>query len=318
MKISRIVAWVAPVIALGALAWIGRSVNWRSAFAMVGTLGWWQMLVMLAFPATYYAVAAWRLGKILRYLDAPVGFRTLFELTVASFSASYALPSFDFADKSVKFVILGAKERLGPEKIVPALSVEAITGSGTDLITRALLFFLLGLTAFLHQTIFKVALGVSLTLALFFFLPLVPPKAVRKVIRKEKTFEAYERIRTEFLRLVSAPRRLAALVGISLIAFTLGLLEVKTAAMFLGIPLDARALFLVYTALHTARIAPTPGGIGTVEGALTGVFWALGSNPLWGLAIAIAFRLKEFAWVFIGFSLLAKNGINIFTAKNTR
>jgi uncharacterized protein (TIRG00374 family) len=312
-----VLAWIAPLVAIVALAWTGRNVNWSAAFAMVGTLGWKQIFLILAFPLTYYAVAAWRLGTILRYLGAPIRFRTMLELTIASFAASYLLPSLDLAGKSVKFAILGTKERVEPEKIIPALSVEAIVGSGTDLLMRALLFFLLGLTAFLHQAILKIALGVSITLALFFFLPLVPPAIVRRFIRKEKTRSLYERMRMGFLRLISTPRQLAALIGISVVSFTLGFTEIKIATALVGIPLDAKALFLVFTAFHTAWIIPTPGGIGTVEGALAGIFWTLGGNPLWGIAIAIAFRLKEFVWVFIGLVLLAKNGIRIFKTNGT-
>jgi len=80
--------------------------------------------------------------------------------------------------------------------------------------------------------------------------------------------------------------------------------------------MTGRALFLTYALMHTTWILPTSGGIGTLEGALIGVFYALGQNPVMALALLLTYRLKEFAWVITGLALLATNGINIFKNGN--
>lgn len=311
MHIRRVIAWNSPIVALAALAWAARSVDWSDAWTRVHTLSTLGITLILAFPASYYAVAALRLGVILKYLGSPVRFRTLAELAVASFAASYILPSLDIAGKSVKFGILKMRERVETEKIVAGLSVEAIVGSGTDIAARLAVFFILGLAAFLHETIFKIALGVAAVSALIFILPLLPLGIVRKLIRRNRIFNAYEAVRREYLRLWTNPKELLAVAGISLASFGLGFLELKIAAELLGIPLAARTLFLVFTAFHSAWLIPTAGGIGTVEGALVGIFLVLGENPVGALAIAITFRLKEFFWVILGLVFLAKNGISI-------
>jgi len=315
VKSRRWIFVVMSAVAVAIIIFVGRSLDWHAAWQRVQSLGTWQIIVILLFPLTYHAITALRLRLILDYLGHQLRTRTILGYSIASFAASYLIPSLDLSGKSVKFVFFRSQGVKSPTAVV-ALSVEAIVGSGTDLIAKFVLFFLLGLAAFLNETLFKIAFAAYSLMLIAFFLPLLKTGFIRHLTARHSIIEFHENLREEYMHLLKNPRQLFILFAVSLIGFALGFLELKIISEFLGILMTGRALFLTYALMHTTWILPTSGGIGTLEGALIGVFYALGQNPVMALALLLTYRLKEFAWVITGLALLATNGINIFKNGN--
>lgn len=309
-KILRIAALILGLIAL----WrISTAIDWQASFRQIRLLEPWQILVIFIFPLTYYLAASLRIAVILKYLGYPIPFRKALEMSTASFAASYILPSFDAAGKSAEFVLIMRSARgINASTAALALLLEGIAGSGTDLIARTALFFLLGLAALLGNPVFQTALGLSLLPLVIFLLPLIPPRIVERAIKARRFVEEYAKIRKQYLSILANPVKLAIPMTISLAGFVLGLAEFLVIGKFLGISVDPKLMFLSYTAFRIVLIMPTAGAIGAIEGALVGIFWSVGQNPVSALAMAMAFRMKEIFWVVIGLSVLAKNGIGIF------
>ena len=77
------------------------------------------------------------------------------------------------------------------------------------------------------------------------------------------------------------------------------------AAWVLGIPLTFSGWLLASAAMYFAAVALpiVPGQVGVQEAALTGALTTVGLDPSQGLAIAILLRMRQLAFVPLGFAI---------------
>lgn len=120
--------------------------------------------------------------------------------------------------------------------------------------------------------------------------------------------ERLRELRTAFDRIAAEPWALVRALAVSYLGWILFVLPLYFAGRALGLAVDPLVAFFVVSASMLAGIVPSPGGLGSVEAALTGLLVALVAlNPADAYAVALVYRLTTywFALVVGGLAALA-------------
>ena len=109
-------------------------------------------------------------------------------------------------------------------------------------------------------------------------------------------------------------KRFAGAIGLSLLAWLLGLPELYVTMLFLGHPINWGETWMIESMAQLVRLGTffIPGSLGAQEGAFYLVFGAMGMDPTLGLAVALVRRFREAVWIVWG---LALGWIFAFTPK---
>ncbi len=99
------------------------------------------------------------------------------------------------------------------------------------------------------------------------------------------------------------PRRLLAVFVLSFANWTLGVAEVWTVMNLIGYPISFTDAWIIESTAQLVRSATffIPANIGTQEGGFLIAAAAITGQPSFGLAIALARRMREIAWIIWGF-----------------
>lgn len=116
-------------------------------------------------------------------------------------------------------------------------------------------------------------------------------------------------------RLIEEPWRLARAYGFALLANVAVLVEFAVFLRALDLPHDGTSVVAAIFATGAAHSLPVPGAVGVLEGAETWIFTILGHPPEVGLAIGLAVRVRELAWVLPGLFYLM--GRSVVSASST-
>lgn len=138
------------------------------------------------------------------------------------------------------------------------------------------------------KTIILVAGGILIVLAL---ISLTFKKVQKKII------DFLGHLFGVLLTMIKHPKRLslAVLVSMGITASYASVLWATTKSV--GIDLSLIDLFIAFIAGNTAlTVSPTPGGIGAVEAAITGVVISAGVDPSLALASVVLFRIVSY-WI---------------------
>ena len=101
------------------------------------------------------------------------------------------------------------------------------------------------------------------------------------------------------------PRRLLAVFVLSFANWTLGVAEVWTVMYLIGHPISFTDAWIIESTAQLIRSATffIPANIGTQEGGFLIAAAAITGQPSFGLAIALARRIREIAWIIWGFAV---------------
>ena len=111
-------------------------------------------------------------------------------------------------------------------------------------------------------------------------------------------------------RLVRQPRRLARALAVGVGVNLVVLAEYRLLLAAFGLPHDPLAVVAAVFATGAAHSLPVPAAVGALEGAELWLFRMLGHPPDVGLAVGLAVRLREVAWIVPGILYLAGRGWN--------
>jgi uncharacterized protein (TIRG00374 family) len=104
----------------------------------------------------------------------------------------------------------------------------------------------------------------------------------------------------EAARLVAQPARLARAFAVGVAANVVVLLEYRLLLAAFGLPADGLAVVAAVFATGASHSIPVPAALGVLEGAQMWLFGMLGHPPATGLAVGLAVRLRELAWIAPG------------------
>lgn len=101
------------------------------------------------------------------------------------------------------------------------------------------------------------------------------------------------------------PMRLLGVFVLSFTNWTLGVAEVWTVMQLIGHPISFEDAWIIESMAQLVRAATffIPANIGTQEGAFLIAAVAIAGQPSFGLAIALARRIRELAWTIWGFTV---------------
>ncbi|MCH9669838.1 MAG: flippase-like domain-containing protein [Gammaproteobacteria bacterium] len=97
--------------------------------------------------------------------------------------------------------------------------------------------------------------------------------------------------------------RVGPALALGFLNWFLGVAEVYFAMMFLGHPIDWATAWVIESVVQMVRIGVffIPAGIGVQESAFVYLCTALTGNPSLGLAVSAVRRIRELAWIALGF-----------------
>src|SRR5207247_5340038 len=112
----------------------------------------------------------------------------------------------------------------------------------------------------------------------------------------------------EAARLIAQPQRIARAFALGLAANLLVLGEYALLLAAFGLPSGPVAVVAAVFATGAAHSIPVPAAVGALEGAELWLFGMLGHPPAVGLAVGLAVRLREVAWIVPGILYLMLRG----------
>jgi glycosyltransferase 2 family protein len=102
------------------------------------------------------------------------------------------------------------------------------------------------------------------------------------------------------------PVRLALSIGFHFLGWVMSAVETWFILWLLGVPVSPATAVIIEACGTAVRFVSffVPGHLGALEGGNVAVFLALGLNPATGLSAILVRRVREAAWVGLGFLLL--------------
>jgi uncharacterized protein (TIRG00374 family) len=121
-----------------------------------------------------------------------------------------------------------------------------------------------------------------------------------RLVAVERQMGLLEDAEAEAARLVAQPGRLARAFAVGVLANVVVLLEYRLLLASFALPSDGLAVVAAIFATGAAHSLPVPAAVGILEGAQMWLFGTLGHSPETGLAVGLAVRLRELAWIVPG------------------
>ena len=119
------------------------------------------------------------------------------------------------------------------------------------------------------------------------------------VVTLEGLRERVADLRAAFGRIADEPRLLARVLGYSYLGWALYVLPLYFAGRAFGVAIDPLVLFVAVSASMLAGYVPSPGGLGGVEAALTGLLVALVAvSSAEAYAITLGYRVATY-WIIV-------------------
>jgi uncharacterized membrane protein YbhN (UPF0104 family) len=318
------------VVAAGVLAWVlarfgGPALDVLARAPSFGLLA--------AFVATLVAgivLEAWRWAILLAGLDVRTSLASLTAYRMAGHTIAGLVPSGRLGGEPLRAYLL-ARAGAGAARAIASVGVDrtievgvgaplgfvfttvllqhgvpALGGTAVTLAVGAL-----AITGGITLMVRRLRRGAGLVSALATSMGLDRLRAVADRMDVVRGAEA------EAARLVGQGGRLAAGVGLSLVAVGVVLVEYHLLLAAFALPAGPIAVVAAAFATGAARALPVPAGVGVLEGAQMTIFGLLGYGPDVGLAVGLAARLRELGWTLPGGVYLLVRGVTGVTRAGT-
>ena len=301
--------------ALAVLAWSMSRIPIQDIFQALEYLQLESALILVLLNIAVVFLISSRWWLILRAQGQRIHLLRLVGYRLAAFSMSYFTPGPQFGGEPLQVHLL---TRHG----IP-LSTALSSVSLDKLLEMAINFsFLVGGVLLVLQSGLLGSLQASQALALAVGLVLIPAgylaalwsgkQPVAGLLRRinhprlqdtTRLVGEAETLAGDFCR--QKPVALLAAVAISLLTWALMVLEYYLLLNFLGLSVSLPQAIAGLTAARLAFLAPTPGGLGTLEFSQVLASEALGFGLVSGLTVSLVIRARDLLFGAAGFSLAA-------------
>ena len=109
-----------------------------------------------------------------------------------------------------------------------------------------------------------------------------------------------EKSEAAILALSAQRKRMGFAFVAGIVANLIVVVEFAVLLQAFGLPSDITAVAAALFATGAAHLLPIPAGVGVLEGAQVWIFGMLGYPPDVGMAVGLAIRLREVAWILPG------------------
>jgi uncharacterized protein (TIRG00374 family) len=314
--------WLRAALLLGGaalFAFLIWQIGLRAILASFGELGW-RLLIVLVFPfsiITAFDTLGWRFA----FRRDRVSFWTLARARTAGEAVNITTPTGSVGGEAVKAWLI--RDRVPFRESLPSVIVAKTT------ITMAqALFLLLGiLVAWLALPVreawllkpMTVLLGLEI-LAVGGFVyaqmwgmlagggKLLERIGVMRAAHRGLPLRRIDRALSMFYR--RQPARLVLSTGFHFLGWVMSAAETWFILWLLDVPVSPATAVIIEACGTAVRFVTffVPGHLGALEGGNVAVFLALGLNPAAGLSSILIRRVREAAWVGLGFLLLRAPG----------
>ncbi len=315
----------------GALAYVLRRFG-RPALVLLGARP--SLPLLLAFAA---AVGVGLMGYALRWrillagLGIPRGLGRLTAYRAAGQSLSSLIPSGKLGGEPLRAYLLLRDHVPGPSAIASVAvdrTLEMGAGAGFAFLFATVLLrrgvpALEGAFVTVSLAAAALALGVGVTVrrlrrgaGLVTAVARTTGLDRLRVVRQQ--MGAAGEVEDAAARLLAQPRRLGRAFGTGIVVNLVVLVEYYLLLAAFGLPAGPVAVVAAIFATGAAHSLPVPAAVGVLEGAQMFLFGTLGHPPEVGLAVGLAVRLRELAWILPGLVYLTVRGIGTALARPSR
>lgn len=307
-----VLLWLLGLACLGVLLHqLGEPEVWRHVVMM----GWGYVpIIGITLAAYVNNVCAWR-GSFDDGIAKPP-LKPLLWVKLVGEALGNVMPASQIGKEFAKVMML--RQRMG---VTAGVSSLVLTKTGEMI--SGLIFVMVGVLAGLHRFVFPDEIRWTLFGALAIavvgaFLTVIRQRRnpftglVNLLLRLRITFlERYRDRAAEIDRNLSAfyrlnGWRLAGLLGMHLVTWALGTLEIYVILHVLGEPLPFVSVYLFHSLMMVINVifGFVPYGMGVFEGGHVFLFHLMGLEPGTGLAVGIIRRIRKIFWMLLGLLLL--------------
>lgn len=298
------------LVVLALLAWVLNTVPLRDAAAVLGRLRLWQIAVIGVMNVGVVLLFSARWWLILRAQGYRIPYVALSGYRLAAFGVSYFTPGSQFGGEPLQVMFAHRRHHISIPTASASVAVEKLVelSANFSVLAMGVALTVVQSPAF-DQTPGAAALGLavgllSLPVAALLALGLgyrpaswllsILPAGVRQSQRAHRMLDGIIAAEAEAAGLLRAhPTTLAASSIASLLSLFAMMGETWLAVRFLGVEPGLIDLVAITTAARIGILAPSPGGLGTLEASQVWMFEALGFDPALGLSLALIVRVRD-------------------------
>ena len=311
--------WLPPGLLLVYLAL--RGVPLGEVVQVLAGLNLAQILALMAVNLLILGCFTLRWWLIVNAQGFPVPFHQVFLYRLAAFGVNYFTPGPQFGGEPLQVALLNRRHAMPLTAATAAVTLDRLVELSINFG-----FLAFGIVSSLRFPVFAGLPPLQLSLLGFGLLALplgylsllwlgwtplgsllgrsVDRWQLPAAIQKAAGFVySSERHISNFFRRHPAPT--AAAVLVSLAGWGLIVLEFGLTLRFLGLEFSAVQVVAVLTAARLAFLAPTPAGLGVLEGALLLAITALGGAPAYAVSLALLIRGRDISLGVLGLGWLA-------------
>lgn len=302
----RNLIWVAVIFLIW---WAFKDIPWNDVWMLLSRLGVVQISILLAVNMLILLVFSSRLWIILRGKGIHVPLPRLISYWLIGFVTSYLIPGPQLSGAPVQVYLLHKNDGLE----LSEATASVMTSKFLELISSAV-FMMFGLLAIFQSQLFSIgtnqalivfALGMLAFAIWYLWATWRGKKPLTRLLgwlpaslqtwQPLHMFHKYIISVEEQIGEFSREKPLLMLVGlgISILSWTMVVVESWLAVTFLGAQISYIEVYIVVVIAQVAFLFPSPAGLGALEAGLVFAFPGLGYSASLGTALALLLRFQD-------------------------
>lgn len=281
----------------------------------------WQVGILLLVNAAILSLFTLRWWLLLRAVGSRTAFHRLFGYRLAAFGVNYFTPGPQFGGEPVQVALLTGRGALNTAAAAASVTLDKLLEFAFNLGFLVCGFFLVlarGIMPDLARPEIASALVLLLGLPLVYLGLLWRGRRPITCLAQRASRHRFKHVAIQKARrfVYASEKQMTILfqgkplvfLGASLAstgAWLFMALEFWLSMNFLGMSANLLTALITLTAARLAFLAPTPAGLGALEGALTLAAVAQGYDPASGLALSLYIRARDILVGFAGLGILA-------------
>jgi len=278
-------------------------------------LSFYKYLLVFGFYFLIYLIILARWGIILSNIGHHIPFSKLLSFRLSEWAFGYITPFSRLGGEPVMAYLFKRESGISYRQGIAAIILNKMMDFSAALMLTlvGVILFLLNYSSYLSKNASFAVLFVVLLLSALVYLFFI------KIAKQEGFFSritAYfkkifhssihnsiimvEKEMQEYFR--KNRKKAITAASVTIITNLLMLVVYKVLALFLGVNLSFIQVLMVFALITIAYLVPTPGSLGSLEGALALSFYALGYGA--GAGVAFALVIRSFELVLTGMGLL--------------
>ena len=297
------------------LAYVIANVGLSDIFKAFEMLSFYKYLLVFGFFFTIYLIILARWGIILNAMGYHVPFARLLSLRLSEWAIGYITPFSRLGGEPMMAYLFKEECKIKYRKGIAVIVLNKVMDFASALCITiiGIVLFLFSYSDYLSKKMSFVIIAAVLVLSILVYLFFI------KIAKREGFFSlvsVYFRkifhstihngilmVEKELHKFFKRNKKKVTIAFcISMMINFIMIVNYKILALFIGINLSFVQLLMIFALITVAYLVPTPGSLGSLEGATALAFYALGYGA--GAGVAFALILRSFEIILTGMGLL--------------